>query len=253
MCSPHDNQRLAETLNALGYRVVIRKDQTGAQMNDLFETIRENRPGDLHIKDSDDSFICVISSHGDWDAAQNTDVIYGRDEQPFHLQKIAYDKLSACVCVHLKGKPKLFFVQACRGKKYGRIADDGSTQVALPSRLPRESDFFFSYATAPNTMSFRFDPSRPQPEGEPIDASHEKYGCVYIKELCKAMNQFAEKLDLMTMVLSVHQKLQATDMNLFPVHVGLLFRQCPHMTVSLRGPVFFYDKAEDLFKKRCLD
>ena len=261
ICSPFDDQRLKETLKALGYRVVIRKDQTGAQMNELFETIQVNRSGDLHIKDSDDSFICVISSHGDWDAQLNTDVIYGRDKAPLYLQKTAYDKLSAGVCKHLKGKPKLFFVQACRGAGYGRIADDSGTQVPLPPRLPRESDFFFSYSTAPETKSFRFDPNRAQPEGEPIDTSldDENYdgyaiGSFYITELCLAMKRLAEKMDLMTMVLSVHQNLQATDKNLF--HVGAhTTRQCPHMTVSLRGHVFFYDEAEDLFKdymKKCL-
>ena len=258
ICSPHDNQRLTETLKALGYRVVLKKDQTGAEMNALFETLRVNGPGDLHIKDSDDSFICVISSHGDWDAQLNTDVIYGRDKGTLYLQRTAYDKLSACVCEHLKGKPKLFFIQACRGSGYGRIADDGSTQA--PPNLPRESDFFFSHSTAPETKSFRFDPNRPQPEGEPIDTSiDENYdgyaiGSFYITELCSAMKRFAQKLDLMAMVLSVHQSLQATGKNVF--HVGShTTRQCPHMTVSLRGPVFFYDEAETLFKdyiKKCL-
>ena len=260
ICAPYDDQRLNKILTALGYRVVIRKNQTGREMNVLFDTIRSNSPGELHIHNEDDSFICVISSHGDWDPVKNTDFIYGRDRDRLYLQEAVYDKLNAMVSPHLKGKPKLFFIQACRGVGYGRIADDGGTEVQLPPQLPRESDFFISYSTAPETKSFRYDPNRPQPEGEPIDITGDEnsnsyiIGSFYITELCLALKRFAQKLDLMNIVLSVHQTLQATDKNLF--HLGSkTTRQCPHMTLSLRGPVFFYDDAEALFKeymKKCL-
>lgn len=260
VCSPHDNQRLTETFSALGYRVVIRKNQSGAEMSRLFDTIQANKSGELHIEKEDDSFICVISSHGDWDPHKNTDLIYGRDRGTFYLQESVYEKLNAINCPHLKGKPKLFFVQACRGSGYGRIAADGETIVQLPPQLPRESDFFISYSTAPETKSFRFDPNRPQPEGEPIDTRGEEnydgyiIGSFYITELCLALKRFSHKLDLMNMVLSVHQELQAADKNLFRLG-SKVTRQCPHMTLSLRGPVFFYDDAEALFKeymKKCV-
>lgn len=259
VCSPYDDKRLTESLSALGYRVVLKKNQTGAEMNRLFDAIQANRPGELHIKQEDDSFVCVISSHGDWDSHKNTDLIYGRDRGTFYLQESVYEKLNAIKCPHLKGKPKLFFIQACRGAGYGRIADDGDTVVQLPPALPRESDFFISYSTAPETKSFRYDPNQPQPEGEPIDTTGDEHyegyiiGSFYITELCLALKRFAHRLDLMSMVLTVHQSLQASDKNLFRLG-SRVTRQCPHMTASLRGPVFFYDDAENFFKeymKKC--
>lgn len=260
VCTPYDNQRLKITLTELGYRVVFRHNQTGKQMNELFKTIKQNGPGELHIKEEDDSFICVISSHGDWDRVKNTDIIYGYDRGTLYLQDSAYENLGADVCKHLKGKPKLFFVQACRGPQHGQIAADSSIEVQVPPRLPRESDFLFSFSTAPHTKSFRFDPNRPAPEGEPIDLTGDenyegyKIGSFYITELCFALHQYGRKVDLMNMVLTVHQMLQAAERHLF--HLGSkTTRQCPHMTVSLRGPVFFNDEAENLFKeymKKCL-
>ena len=254
VCSPYDDQRLTQTFTALGYRVVIKKNQSGTEMNHIFDTIQANQPGELQIKNDDDSFVCVISSHGDWDAFKNTDLIYGRDRGTFYLQESIYEKLNSIQCPHLKGKPKLFFIQAGRGAGYGRIVDDGYTIVQLSPTLPHESDFFISYSTAPETKLFRYDPNHPQTKGEPIkyttgDESYKGYiiGSFYITELCVALRRFAHRLDLMTMVLTVHQSLQASDKNLFKLG-SITTRQCPHMTASLRGPVFFYDDAENFFK-----
>ena len=245
-CTPYDSKRLKDTLIAIGYRVVIKKNQTGREMNNLFETIRENSSGELHIEDKDDSFLCVISSHGGWDPEKSTDVIYGRDKGSLHLQEVVYNNLNAIVCRHLRGKPKLFFVQACRGPEVGRIADDCCTTVHPAPRLSRESDFCISYSTAPETQAFRRDPM------DGYDNS--RSGSCYITELCTALKWFATKLDLFNIILSIHQTLQTTDDHLLQLG-STTTRQCPHLTTSLRGPVFFFDEAESLFRehvKRCL-
>ncbi|CAI8001670.1 Caspase-3 [Geodia barretti] len=258
LCAQVDEQRLLKSLTALGYRVVLRRDQSAEQMEQLIEAVGKNTGSDksLHVEKGDDSFICVVSSHGDWDMAKNTDVIYGSDRGTMDLQETAYKYLGTTVCDHLKGKPKMFFVQACRGEQYGRIAADDS---GAP-RLPHESDFFISYSTAPMTKAFRFDPNKAQPEGGGIDLSteqsYDKYniGSFYITEICLAFDNLARKMDLMTMILLVHHRLQASDKMLFKLG-SKTTRQCPHMSVSLRGAVFFFDKAEELFRdhvKQCL-
>jgi hypothetical protein len=259
ICAPIDEYRLEKGLAEVGYRVVVKRNQTGRQMRQLFETIGKNKGKDssLHVKKDDDSFICVVSSHGTWDGSKNTDVIYGTDEKAsIDLQEIVYELLGTTACERLKGKPKFFFVQACRGEQRGRIADDSRAVC-----LPRESDFLISYSTAPMTKAFRYDPGQPQPEGKTVDLSHEdenasgyKLGSFYITELCRALKKFSPRLDLMSTVLFVHQRLQASDEMLFHLSSGAV-RQCPHMTVSLRGPFFFFDEAEKLFRdhmNKCL-
>ena len=63
MCAPHDAMRLTESLQNLGYEVVVMKDVTADQIKQFFADIQQGT-GDLHIRDDDDSFICAVSSHG---------------------------------------------------------------------------------------------------------------------------------------------------------------------------------------------
>lgn len=260
LCSPWDEERLDQTLSALGYRVVRKTNQSGTEIIQLLEIIRENKKetaGDLFIEEEDDSFICFISSHGDWDQEKEIDFIYGKDDkkgEKVYLQKLAYEKLNAEECSCLRGKPKLFFVQACRGEEEGRIASEGGTTVAPVKHLPLESDFLFSYATAPETKAFRYDPNQPLSDGACVDIKEVinkkegfKYGSFYITEMCEALDQYGFVLDLKNIVLYVHQSLQANEKYIFTVK-GQTVRMCPHLTTSLRGPVFFYDEAEKLFK-----
>ena len=263
ICAPYDQARLEKHLSALGYRIVVRKNQTGAEIEKIFEAIEKNDPKEpeLHVKQEDDSFICVISSHGEWDGTKNTNVICGRDRGHVDLKQTAYSTLGTMACELLKGKPKIFFIQACRGDQDGLLAaDSGPKAVQIPKQLPRESDFLFSYSTAPMTKAYRFDPMTLQPEGKPIDISqHENYdklniGSFYITELCLALGRFSTRMDLMSMLLFVHQQLQATQKKVFKSGSKTM-RQCPHMTLSLRGPVFFKDKAASLYEeyvKKCL-
>ena len=264
-CCHFDEYRLEDTFKKLGYRVVIKKNKSSLEMSQIFSSIERNEPGELNISGNDDSFVCLISSHGDWDKDRNTDFIYGRDGDPksdksggkFFLKQEAYGKLNAINCPHLRGRPKLFFVQACRGKQYGKIvADSGGAQSGIgiknARRLPRESDFLISYSTAEETKSFRLDPGALHAEGPDISKEEQtdgdlKVGSFYITELCNALTKFSPRLDLVHIMLSVHQTLQGTEKNLFCLDEGDT-RQCPHLMTSLRGPVFFFDEAEKKFR-----
>ena len=85
----------------------------------------------------------------------------------------------------LQGKPIFFFIQACRGSKDEKILVDnvlGTKDDPLPA-IAKRSDFFFSYATGPDTHAFRNDT-----------------GSMYITVLCTALNTYALKLDLMNIV-----------------------------------------------------
>lgn len=61
-----------------------------------------------------DCFIIAILSHGDEGA------IYGTDGDLVTLEDIMY-QFGANRCPTLSGKPKLFFVQACRGGKFNFV------------------------------------------------------------------------------------------------------------------------------------
>ena len=57
------------------------------------------------------SAVVVLMSHGD------TGYIYGTDDEKVKLKDIQAE-FEGNKCPKLQGKPKLFFIQACRGSKY---------------------------------------------------------------------------------------------------------------------------------------
>ena len=57
------------------------------------------------------SAVVVLMSHG------NTGYIYGIDDEKVKIKDIQ-EEFDVKKCPNLKGKPKLFFIQACRGCKY---------------------------------------------------------------------------------------------------------------------------------------
>lgn len=237
-CAEIDANNLERVLDDLGYRVKRFPNQTKDEIVGLFKSIGQNK-GALRVEQNDDSFICAISTHGGWDETNNTDYIRGKDTGGrVYLQKAVRDYFGACE--QLKGKPKLFFVQACRGKELGEPNQEyhkADTENQPPRLLPHESDILLSFATAPHKQAFRKDSS----------------GSPYITKLCNTLEKCAHKMDLMTMVHHVHQELQASPDCVFKVKISDTpvreVRECPHVTESLRGPVFFFDDAEEIYKK----
>ena len=249
-CANEDLRMLQQLCRFLGYRVRVERDLTSEQIENLFDQIRKE------IQSQDDSFLCFISSHGTWDPAQGTDVVYGvegvwmeKDGQVIvkgavDIRAVAYEKLSDL----LKGQPKMFFVQACRGKEYGRVSSEndartdtlsetdgkgpGAPQPA-PMHLLRETDFLFSYATAPGYKAYR--------RGN---------GSFFITYLCQFLKDYAHKLPLVPILDAVSQKLAALESP--HEYRGMKTRQSPNYSNSLRGPVFFFNKSRKRYKRKML-
>ena len=116
-----------------------------------------------------DCVILAILSHGE------DGCIYGVDEKTIPVEEITgYFKSSPS----LAGKPKLFFLQCCRGGRmdpgvevpddfddpdvkspeideYIKNALSGDEMDGTLSKLPTDADFLISYATAPGYVSWR--------------------------------------------------------------------------------------------------
>ncbi len=213
-----DEANLIETLRYHRYIVDVYRDCAGAKMLEIFEEVRQ-----MDHKGYD-SFICCILSHG------KEGHVYGSDGDKVGLDDITA-KLNARNCASLAQKPKMFFVQACRGSKQdpvvritvdgpgeeeadqsdpqSRIEDDGKT-VELPS----EADFLFSYASPYGQACFR-------------DLDH---GSWYISELCRALCCSSTHLHLNDMLLQVNKKVGEKVYK---------YRQAPEVTFRLCSNVYF--------------
>ncbi|KAM4586115.1 caspase-3-like [Fundulus diaphanus] len=173
-----DAAAVNKTFSKLGYKVRTFNDQTVAQMKAQMEKVA----AEDHSQNA--SFVCVLLSHGD------ENVIYGTDG----LIKI--ETLVGCIkgnnCRSLVGKPKLFFIQACRGTELddgGCIETDSVTEQSL-ERIPVEADFMYAYSTAPGYFSWR----------------NTAKGSWFIQALCEMVEKFSRQLELMQIMTRVNHK-----------------------------------------------
>ena len=101
--SVHDVRRLYDVFTNLKYEIKLHEDLDATQIRNA---IREYTQRDYS---NDDSFICFIMSHGSNGQIKSSD-----NESIFITEFIDPLKLNQS----LKDKPKLFFIEACRGNKY---------------------------------------------------------------------------------------------------------------------------------------
>ncbi|XP_074947340.1 caspase-3 [Phalacrocorax aristotelis] len=172
-----DAASVREVFMKLGYKIKISNDLS---CGDIFKLLKNVSEED-HSKRS--SFVCVLLSHGD------EGFIYGTDG-PLELKALT-SLFRGDRCRSLAGKPKLFFIQACRGTELdsGIEADSGSEET-MCQKIPVEADFLYAYSTAPGYYSWR----------------NSAEGSWFIQSLCKMLKEHARKLELMQILTRVNRR-----------------------------------------------
>ncbi|XP_053156402.1 caspase-2 isoform X2 [Hemicordylus capensis] len=154
-----DHTALYMLFKHLGYHVIVRHDQTAQEMQEelkIFSKLPNHR--DL------DSCIVSLLSHG-IDGG-----VYGVDGKLLQLQEI-FRLFDNANCPSLQNKPKMFFIQACRGDETDQGVDqiDGNERADSPGceesdanmkenpklRLPTCSDMICGYACLKGTAAMR--------------------------------------------------------------------------------------------------
>ena len=197
----NDVKNVTTLFKYLGYEV---KEEVGLDkdgMMALFDKIAEFD----HTRY--DSFVCCILSHGE----EHGQLFYGSPKEPVVIGDLV-GCLNASVCTSLKGKPKMFFINACRGSKTQR-------PVAL-ERIPDTADFLFCYATSSGYTAYEPDT-----------------GSCYIKEVCKIITENAvTRASLSDMMTKVNEVVAST------VQSGNAI-QAPEITSRLRKHVTFFQNV----------
>jgi caspase 7 len=217
-----DAASMNDLLRELGFqKTCIAKydDQTAKNMKDCL--IEESRAID---KDSD-CFICVILSHGEDGSVWGTDKIITIEE--------LIRPLKGNNCPALAGKPKIFFIQACRGKQVdigvgmtvsdSAVAGDEKEEFNDVRRIPVEADFLLAYSVTPGFYAWR----------------NEVNGSWFIQAVCDVIKNNWREMDLLTMMTRVNRqvaydfesKTKREDMN--------KKKQMPCITSMLTKDVYF--------------
>lgn len=217
-----DENNLVQVLRYLGYKVEVYHNCSAQNILEIMDEYR--------VRDhwSYDSFVCCILSHG------KMGQIYGSDSLMVPLDDIT-SKLNGDNCKGLASKPKLFFMQACRGtlkdKGVNVEADDdemeeehhvlSKTGVRIMSdsdtKIPSALDFYFGYATASGHVAWR-------------DLDN---GSWYISELCRSLASYAKFASLSDMMTITNRRVGT-------VYANLEYKQSTEATTRLGNDVFFF-------------
>ncbi|NXL35691.1 CASP9 protein, partial [Glaucidium brasilianum] len=228
-----DCKKLEKRFKALRFNVLTRRNLEAQEMVSELRNLARQDHGTL------DCCIVVILSHGcQTSHIQFPGGIYGTDGKPIPIEKIV-NYFNGSNCPSLRGKPKLFFIQACGGeqKDRGFVVDSDSPSDEAPggslesdatpfqtpsgkvdepdaiASLPTPSDILVSYSTFPGFVSWR-------------EASS---GSWYVETLDSVLEQYAHSEDLLNMLLRVANAVSAKGR----------YKQMPGCFNFLRKKFFF--------------
>ena len=242
-----DEKNLITTFRYLGYNVEVHRNRNCDQMCEIFEDMKKRDLSNF------DSFVCCILTHG------RRNEVFGTDSESVKIESLT-QHLCASSCPQLAGKPKLFFIQACRGKMRVGTAiapDNGSEDECSSSddddnlpefvttdsehpirtslqRLPSMEEMsrsrIESDSEIPDVSDFYFGYATPLGHVSWRDLDH---GSWFVSELCRGLCTYGRCSSLQDIMTNVNDKVSVQyDFE------GL--KQAPETTSRLRRNVFFY-------------
>ncbi|XP_063735496.1 caspase-2 isoform X3 [Eleginops maclovinus] len=124
-----DDEVLRKVFTELDYKVTVHRDLTAQDMRKCIESFTR-RPDHRTV----DSCVVCLLSHGVEGA------IYGTDGQLLQLDWV-FESFDNVRCPLLQNKPKMFFIQACRGEEMdcGVEQSDGPERTCSPSCEQRDA------------------------------------------------------------------------------------------------------------------
>ncbi|XP_060664754.1 caspase-like [Drosophila nasuta] len=176
-----DTKNLTEALTKLDFCVRPFKDLSHKE---VMEKIKETVEMD-HTEH--DCILIAVLSYGECDLVYAKDTFYRMDD--------LWNAFTADKCPTLTGKPKLFIVEANRGRKRDmgyRMSGQTQTDSDSPSnyRIPIHADFLVAFSSIPNYCTW----------------SDSLKGSWFIYSLCQELLSSGRKMDLLMLLTFVGQR-----------------------------------------------
>ena len=208
----YDKTKILAFCRSFGFTYFYRDDLTAEEMIQVCESFSKTA---FRLYDA---LLVFISSHGD-----EGDVIYGTDGNSITVNNVI-SKFRGIVS--LANKPKLFFMQNCRG----RNSDGGVDTVQpdsppiIPARIPIEADTLVAYSTVDGYESYR-------------DVTQ---GSWFITVLMEVLNERDHGMNLTDLLSIVNKRVARLDYH------GRKQMSCFEST--LRKPVYLREREPGMYR-----
>lgn len=235
--SEKDVIKMRQLFEWLQFKVEVHVNKTAAE---VISIVRKYCYEKEHNKF--DCFVLFLMSHGSEDA------IFGTDGKLVNVRRHIRKFMIADKCVSLAKKPKLIFVQACRGEEANQgfvVTESADYSMGnLPRQevnnypaytpsnvdltpnfsplveyIPQDSDILIFYASSDTHAALR----------------HTEEGGWFVSELYDVMCRYAGTEDLQSMITKVTEQVSRKK----TVKNGKVYMQCPEQIGNLRKKVFF--------------
>lgn len=211
--SDKDEKSLSDQFGNLGFRVDVQRDLTHRELRAKLKQLGEQNYS------KDDCFVCCILTHGD------DGVLYASDGK-FSVDCV-FTPFLGNACPTLLGKPKLFFIQACRGTQLDkgvRVAYDTADSRLGAGPTMTDPDFLVVYSTVAGFYSWR----------------NGQQGSWFIQALCAVLSHRGRVDHLLSMLTDVCRHVAIKYTSDVPSNPRFdKKKQVPCITSTLTGLLYF--------------
>jgi caspase-like apoptosis-related cysteine protease len=182
-----DTDELTKILHKRNFLVYHLIDPNYAELQGVIEQLR------THNYESADSFLIAVMSHGDGER------IITKDRKRFEIWRGIVQQFNNVNCEGLKGKPKIFVFNYCRGDTTdvgtGSTQHDAMPERITPWTIPSWTDMLVCYSTLDGHYAYR-------------DVNE---GSWFIQTLCEVLNQHGENYDINTLLNLVSEVMKSLE------------------------------------------
>ncbi|EAA00248.5 AGAP011951-PA, partial [Anopheles gambiae str. PEST] len=200
--SSKDRTDISTVLQRIGFEVRVMDDPNRKQLLSALKQLA----GEDHSHS--DCLVVVVMTHG-----KENNLLYASDKS-YEANQL-WEPFIGDACPSLIGKPKLFFVQACRGKKLDEgviqatisidSVDTQSSPGSMRYVIPAMADLLVMYSTYDGHYSWR-NPSK---------------GSWFIQSLCAELGASAHCKELLHILTAVSRRVACKEADaLYGVHVN---------------------------------
>ncbi|XP_076235785.1 caspase-1-like [Calliopsis andreniformis] len=213
--SKKDCEDISEALGKLDFDVRVYTDPTASMIKDALKSTAAEDHRDA------DCLVVVAMSHGEPGFLYSSDKVY--------RVEMLWAPFTGDQCSSLVGKPKLFFIQACRGTQLDKpVKVTHETDSTSSYSIPAYADIMVAYSTFEGFYSWR------NPDA----------GAWFIQALCEELNLNGRTRDLLTIMTFVNRRVAIEYQSYVPYDQKFHEKkQIPSIVSMLTRLVYFSEKS----------